>query len=237
MFDVGIIAAGDGSRLKEEGIQLSKPLVKINGIPLIQRIIDIARNNGASSISCIINESSKDLENFLKAYNYSRPFNFIVKTTESSLHSLYQLNKFVSPPFLVCTADSVFLENEFASFINFGLKKKDTDGIIAVTDFIDDEKPLYADIDESGRIINFEDANDGYEFVTGGLYLFKKNIQKEIDEAVNSGVFRLRNFLRFLIQKGYKFNAYPFLKIIDVDHLTDIEKAEEFLMNNLSENK
>ena len=235
MFDVGIIAAGDGRRLKEKGILLSKPLVTINGIPLIQRIIDISRNNGASSISCIINETSKDLEVFLKAYNNSHPFNLIVKTTESSLHSLYQLNKFLSPPFLVSTADTVFLENEFTSFINFGLNVNDTDGIIAVTDFIDDEKPLYADIDENGRIINFEDVNDGYEFVTGGLYLFKKNIQKEINEAVNSGVLRLRNFLRFLIQKGYRFHAYPFSKIIDVDRVTDIEKAEEFLMKNLSE--
>jgi choline kinase len=188
-------------------------------------------------MSYIINETSKDLESFLKAYNYSQPFNLIVKTTESSLHSLYQLNKFLSPPFLVSTADSVFLENEFASFINFGLNVDDTDGIIAVTDFIDDEKPLYADVDENGRIINFEDVNEGYEFVTGGLYLFKNNIQKEIDEAVNSGVLRLRNFLRFLIQKGYHFHAYPFSKIIDVDRVTDIEKAEEFLMKNLSENK
>ena len=176
MFDVGIIAAGDGRRLKEKGILLSKPLVTINGIPLIQRIIDISRNNGASSISCIINETSKDLEVFLKAYNNSHPFNLIVKTTESSLHSLYQLNKFLSPPFLVSTADTVFLENEFTSFINFGLNVNDTDGIIAVTDFIDDEKPLYADIDENGRIINFEDVNDGYEFVRGGLYLFIMNI-------------------------------------------------------------
>lgn len=236
-MDAAIIAAGEGLRLKEEGINVPKPLVEINGIPIIQRIIDIIRNTGNSSITCIINEKSEELESFLLKYNRSKPVNLIVKSTPSSLHSLYQLNRFLSAPFLLTTADSVFLESEFKSFVTYGMNLKDADGLIAVTDFIDDEKPVYADIDENTRITNFKDSNNGYEFITGGLYLFKTDIQKEIDEAVNSGVVRLRNFLRFLIQKDFRLYAFPFSKIIDVDHLSDIEKAEEFLTSNLSDSK
>lgn len=237
LIGVGIIAAGEGHRLREEGIQVSKPLVQINGTPIIKRIIDITRNTGKSSITCIINEKSEELENFLLKYSRTNPINLIVKSTPSSLHSLYQLNRFLSGPFLLTTADSVFLESEFKSFMNYGMNLKDADGVIAVTDFIDDEKPLYADIDENDKIINFKDSNDGYDFVTGGLYLFKTDIQKEIDEAVKSGVVRLRNFLRFLIQKDFRLYAYPFSKIIDVDHMNDIKIAEEFLNSNLSDIK
>jgi NDP-sugar pyrophosphorylase family protein len=96
---------------------------------------------------------------------------------------------------------------------------------------------LYADIDENSKITNFNDSNDGYEFITGGLYLFKTDIQKEIDEAVNSGVVRLRNFLRFLIQKDFRLYAFPFSKIIDVDHLRDIKTAEEFLSDHHIKNQ
>lgn len=236
-LNLGIIAAGEGSRLKAEGICLSKPLVPINGIPLIQRIIDITRENGISSTSCIINETSRDLENFLRAYNYSHTFNLIVKSTPSSLHSLHHLNQFLTPPFLLTTADSVFDAEEFASFLNYGMDLEEADGIIAVTDFIDDEKPLYADIDENGRIKNFDDDDNDYEFVTGGLYLFKKNIEREINGAINSGVSRLRNFLRYLIKSEYRLYAYPFSKIIDVDHVSDIVKAEEFLNKSGSKHK
>ncbi len=236
MVDLGIIAAGDGIRLKTEGIKVSKPMVLVNEIPLIKRIIDIATNNGAKSISCIINENSKDLENFLMSDNFTVPINLIVKSTESSLHSLFELNKTITTPFLLTTSDSVFLENEFTLFLDFAMNKSDADGIFAVTDFIDDEKPLYVSIDENLRITNFYDENNGFRFVTGGLYLFKKSIKKEVDEAVNNGVIRLRNFQRFLIKKNYRLYAYPFSKIIDVDHVTDVEKAEEFLMNNQSNN-
>jgi NDP-sugar pyrophosphorylase family protein len=233
MVDLAIIAAGDGIRLKSEGVKVSKPMVEINGIPLIKRIIDIAVKNGTNSVSSIINESSNDLKNYLTSGELSVPINIIVKSTESSLHSLYELSKTATTPFLLTTSDSVFLEKEFTSFINFALNKSNADAVFAVTDFIDDEKPLYVSINDESEIENFYDVNNEFEFVTGGLYLFKKSIKDEVEEAVKSGIVRLRNFQRFLIKKGYKIDAYPFSKIIDVDHVTDIEKAKIFLNNNM----
>ncbi len=233
MVDLGIIAAGEGIRLKNEGIKVSKPFVKINGVPLIHRIINIAIENGIKSVSCIINENSNDLKDYLTKNNFPVPINLIVKSTKSSLHSLFELSKIISSPFLLTTSDSIFREKDFANYINFAINKDQADGIFATTDFIDDEKPLYIEVDENFRIINFYDENNGYKYVSGGMYFFKKSIKKEVEEAVNSGVVRLRNFQRFLIQNGYGIYAYPFSKIIDVDHVSDIEKAEKFLMNEM----
>ena len=42
-----IIAAGDGSRLADEGITLPKPLVKVRNVPLIDRLIRIAEQSNA----------------------------------------------------------------------------------------------------------------------------------------------------------------------------------------------
>jgi hypothetical protein len=43
------------------------------------------------------------------------------------------------------------------------------------------------------------------------------------------GVYRMRNFQRRLVESGMKLKAYPFDKIIDIDHAQDILKAEEFI--------
>jgi len=233
MVDLAIIAAGDGIRLKSEGVKVSKPMVNVNETPLIKRIIDIAVKNGTNSVSCIINENSDDLKDFLTDTDVPVPVNLIVKSTESSLHSLYELSKTISTPFLLTTSDSVFLEKEFTAFINYAMNKSNADAVFAVTDFIDDEKPLYVSVNDDSRIENFYDINNEFEFVTGGLYLFKESIKKEVEEAVGNGVVRLRNFQRYLIKKGYKIDAYPFSKIIDVDHVSDIKKAEIFLNNNM----
>ena len=50
-----IIAAGEGSRLKEEGVAAPKPLVEVGGEKLIDRLIRIFRDNGAEEIDIIIN--------------------------------------------------------------------------------------------------------------------------------------------------------------------------------------
>ena len=40
---------------------------------------------------------------------------------------------------------------------------------------------------------------------------------------------RMRNYQRQLIAEGLHLKAYPFSKIIDVDHAEDIVKAEAFV--------
>ena len=39
----------------------------------------------------------------------------------------------------------------------------------------------------------------------------------------------MRNFQRQLVADGLKLKAWPFSKILDVDHAADIAKAEQFL--------
>ncbi|HQJ46837.1 MAG TPA: sugar phosphate nucleotidyltransferase, partial [Ignavibacteriaceae bacterium] len=205
------------------------PLVKINGVPLIQRIIDTALKNNISSIVCIINNDSEDLMKFLQNKYSSKKLKLIVKSTESSFHSLKEISQHLTPPFLISTVDSIFKEDEFRSFLEFGINVSNADVIVASTNFIDDEKPLYINLNEDGYVIDFYDSAKDYEFVTGGLYLFKREIKKEIKEAMESDTKRLRNFLRFLIRKEFRIQAYRFSKIIDVDHISDIEAAESFL--------
>ena len=52
----GIIAAGEGSRLVREGVALPKPLVDLDGRPMIERLIDIFVSLGAESVGIIVNE-------------------------------------------------------------------------------------------------------------------------------------------------------------------------------------
>ncbi len=229
-----VIAAGEGSRLKAESVTLPKPLVEINKVPMIERLFAIAINNKAESISCIINEEFKEVHEFLKNKKFKVPFNLIVKSTPSSLHSFLALKPFLeNKSFCLTTVDTVFAEEEFRNFISEAESRKEYDGLLAVTDFIDDEKPLCADVDENFRILKFEDNAENLKFATGGVYYFSKNIFNEMEAAVNNGTMRLRNFLKLLIERNYNIHAYKFSKIVDVDHYSDIKTAEEFLNSSI----
>ena len=100
---------------------------------------------------------------------------------------------------------------------------------MAVTDFIDDEKPLCVELDENRRIIRFSDTKEQFRYATGGIYYFSPRIFDVMNEVLATGTLRLRNFLRYLIDHGYTLCAFPFSKIVDVDHASDIRVAEQFL--------
>ena len=84
-------------------------------------------------------------------------------------------------------------------------------------------------MDEQDIIIKFSDSKEGYNWATGGIYFFSPRIFDEVETALEKGILRLRNFLRFLISKGYVLKGFSFSKIIDVDHISDIVKAELFI--------
>ena len=57
-------------------------------------------------------------------------------------------------------------------------------------------------------------------------------VDKAIDvlnKCMEKGLSRMRNFQRQLVTEGMSLVAYPFSKILDVDHVEDIMKAEKFL--------
>ena len=47
--------------------------------------------------------------------------------------------------------------------------------------------------------------------------------------CIERGESRMRNFQRAMVADGLHLEAFPFSKILDIDHKSDIGKAEEFL--------
>ncbi|MDR2056898.1 MAG: NDP-sugar synthase [Dysgonamonadaceae bacterium] len=234
-MNYAIIAAGEGSRLIQEEVRFPKPLVEINGVPLIKRLITIFYHNNATSVNVIVNEKMVEVQDYLRDLQTlypDIPLNVFVKSTPSSMHSFYELSKFLpQEKFCLATVDTIFNEDEFAAFINAFESDDENDGMMAVTDFIDDEKPLYVSVDEQTfKIDGFSDVSNGKEkYISGGIYCLTPKAVAILNNCMTDGIYRMRNYQRQLITNGLKLKAYPFKKIIDVDHAEDIVKAEEFV--------
>lgn len=230
-MDYAIIAAGEGSRLAQEGIKWPKPLVKLNGIALIDRLIDVFLRNNASSINIIVNEQMTGVQDHLKALQLPVPFHLLIKSTPSSMHSFYELSQiWQGEEICLTTVDTIFREEEFSGYIQAFRQEKTLDGLMAVTDYIDDEKPLYVQTNEQLDIVNFLDRSNGdCRYISGGIYCLRKPAIGVLKKAIDEGMSRMRNYQRQLIAEGLRLKAYPFSKIIDVDHAEDIVKAEAFV--------
>lgn len=231
----GIIAAGEGSRLAGEGLAQSKPMLLIQGEPMIGRLIRIYEKAGASSINVVINDFMPDVREYLLKVKRELdvPLNIKIKSTPSSMHTFHELSELFPDRwrFVATTVDTIFKEEDFFKYIDaFRNCNNEVDGMMAVTDFIDDEKPLYVEVDRELDIINFLDSPyDGSKYVSGGIYGLDSKAVDVLDRCMKAGVERMRNFQRALIADGLHLKAFPMGKIIDVDHISDIARAEEFL--------
>ena len=91
------------------------------------------------------------------------PLRFMVKSTPSSMHSFFELSRYLADgPFCLTTVDTIFREEEFKAYIAAFKATVGTgsDGLMGVTDYIDDEKPLYVDTDDDLNITAFLDKSD-----------------------------------------------------------------------------
>ena len=102
---------------------------------------------------------------------------------------------------------------------------------MGVTDYIDDEKPLYVGVEPSMRITGFYDEPHGCKYISGGIYGLTPAALKTLRGCMIRGESRMRNFQRALVAEGQRLRAYPFSKVLDIDHVSDIAKAEEFLQS------
>jgi NDP-sugar pyrophosphorylase family protein len=235
-MNYAIIAAGKGSRLLQDGFSTPKPSVLLNGVPLIHRLLDIFCCNGAEAVSIILNEDMLSVQEQVeaRARQLPVPIRWVIQSTPSSLHSFHALSPFLKEgKFCLTTVDTVFHPDTFAAFIRAFEEDADNDGLLAVTDYIDDEKPLYVSVDEAtGHILDFHDqARDHDPYISGGIYGLTPQTLPTLDRCIEQNIAHLRNYQRRLLADGFKLKAYPFGKIIDVDRMKDIETAEKHLLH------
>ncbi|SES62828.1 NDP-sugar synthase [Prevotella sp. kh1p2] len=238
-MNYAIIAAGAGSRLAAEGVRQPKPLVEVGGECLIDRLIRIFMQNDAHQISVICNQEAHAVSRHLLSVKENGlqgrpvPLRFIAKSTPSSMHSLYELQRIMDGgPFVLTTVDTVFSAGEFGRFVQSFAEtlQQGLDGLMGVTPYVDDERPLYVETTAEGRVAGFrDDSTRGCTRVSAGIYGLGSATLPTLRACVEGGESRLRSYQRALLRDGCRLRAYTFGKVFDIDHASDIAKAELFL--------
>ena len=223
----GIISAGKGKRLVSEGYGQPKPLVPVNGVPMIERLARIMMRCGAERIAVIVNADNRETVEFVTRLSSELPIDLTVKSTPSPMHSLMELAPYLgNDRFCVTTVDTVFSENLFHTMMD-EFARIPYDGMMGVTSLIDDEKPLYVDVDGEMMIRGFLDEMGVSRFVSAGIYALKASAFDILKECLDSGQVRMRYFQRQLLQAGMQLKAFDMEQVVDVDHAGDVVKAQQ----------
>lgn len=211
-MNIIIPMAGIGSRLRPHTLTVPKPLTKIAGKSIVQRLVeDIANvvDDKINEVCFIIGPTfPKDTEENLLKIAHNLNAKGIVKIQKEALgtaHAIYQAKDTLKGPCVVAFADTLFKAD-------FTLNP-DADGAIWVKKVADPS--AYGVIKlKNGIITDFIEKPE--EFVSDlaiiGIYYFKKaeDLRAEIaylleNDIQEKGEYQITNALENLKQKGAKF--------------------------------
>ena len=231
----GIIAAGLGERLRQGGLTQPKPLVPVAGRPLIDYVLDAVTHAGVTEVACIVNEESSGIEAHCRGAWPGLRFEFVRRTTPSSMESLFTLSPLLQDgPFVLLTVDAIFAPSVLRDFLTAAAARGGAHGVLAVNGFVDDEKPLWVRVASGGQITAFGPQAHDSGLVTAGFYTFDPLIFREIPIARAHRFTALREFLGHLLASGYRLYGEAVPKTVDVDRPADIAVAEAFIRSGFA---
>jgi NDP-sugar pyrophosphorylase family protein len=217
----GVIAAGEGSRLKALGVP--KPLIPVAGEPLIAHVLADFEASGIASAAVIFNEAGKDAAKLVRERFGRLVSKIVVKSTHSSLESFREI-LLAAPPgrLLVSTVDAFCRREDFVRFVRSAEEKPAEATVLATTRYVHDEKPLWVTTSRSGRVTVVGGASG--DAVTAGIYVFPEKVRTL---GIPADLGRLREFLAWLAKSKEPIEAVEIPKVVDVDRPEDLAEAEE----------
>lgn len=233
--DFVILAAGQGSKFVREGEPRPKPMVEINGRPMIGRLISVLMECGARRIYVVTNPAMTSLDEELRRLRDHEGLPLVIRPLKSdnSFTSLRTACEGIPGRFVAMTCDTVFPTPEFRTYLGTVARAPENAAVMCLTGYVDDESPLYARLSDDGtEITDYHYGSTPFEgrapIVSAGIYA----LTPALVAAGMSGAYpeSLSDFQRILANRP-DVPVLPFMmsKVIDVDCRHDRLEAERFL--------
>ena len=123
-----IMAGGKGTRISSIASDIPKPMIKINGMPVLEHEIECLKNQGFTDIIITVSHLGEIIMNYFGDGNKISPVTgesfgvnieyFYEKTPLGTAGALFQLKDKLTEDFLLLNADAIF-DVDFNRFVNY----------------------------------------------------------------------------------------------------------------------
>ncbi|MCH8902575.1 MAG: NTP transferase domain-containing protein [Bacteroidetes bacterium] len=235
-----ILAAGKGTRMNTS---LPKALVQLNGIPIIQHLIESLGEAGIEDIIVVIGHESEQIKKVLgKKFRYAEQVE-----QKGTAHAVMQTKKMVTTTdrdVLVFVGDSPLISTKTIQQLIEHHRTKNADCTFLTADFA--SRYPYARIvrDEEGALtkcVEQKDATEDELEISEALsshFIFNANLLYEnIDEVEadqNNGEYYLTDMIGIFLEKGLKVETLKvehYEELVGLNTLEDIEWAEKIMQD------
>lgn len=238
-MDAIVLAAGYATRLYPLTENMPKPLLNVNGKPIIEHIIKKLNDvDLISKIYIVTNDKfEKHFRDWLKNFDAEKPIEIIndnTKSNEDRLGALGDIHhaintKNIDNEIIVIAGDNLF-ELSLNDVVNFFKKRKSN--LIVLNDVKDFELAKHYGIVEVSNniVVNFEEKPIAPKstLASTGIYMFPKKtislIKKYIFQGNNPD--KTGNFIEWLHKRESVYSYVTDKKWYDIGSIEQLEKAD-----------
>lgn len=230
-MDALILSAGDGTRLYPLTKNRPKTMIKIYGIPILERALHSLKNVGVKRAIIVIGYKGEVIEKY-----FGHKWNgmeIIYKKTDwyedGILKSAIKGKDVIKERFILLCGDTIAKEKSFALAL-----KKDGDMVIGVREREDDS--VVAEVLDDGIVKNIGMRKDIKEFnkTVAGISINEPVFFDAIEDCVKNGIFDRPDAIKWMIKRGYKVNSFDISNdiLLDINTFQDLKKAKKVIFEN-----
>lgn len=230
-MNVIIPLAGKGKRFQEAGFTFPKPLIDINGKPMIQLVVENLNFQGKHFFICLEEHYKKyALKDLIHLISKDSEIIVIPETTEGAavtvLHAKEKINN--EDELIIANSDQMMDWNP-QHFLSF-LRRKNADGGI-VTFISTHPKWSFVKCDDDGRITEVAEKRPISNIATAGIYYFKKGeyFVNAAEKMINKNLrvnneFYVAPTYNEMIKEGKKIFSYSIAEMRGLGTPEDVQK-------------
>ena len=202
--EMWIMAGGKGKRLRPFTQKIPKPLLPVNGKPIIERIILIAKKQGIRNFVISINYLGNKIRSHLQnGKKFDVNIRYIKENKPlGTAGSLYFYKK-TKLPIIVCNADVISNIN-YKEMLEYHKKLNSFITIGAISNL---EKNHYGNIIfKNNRVKKIEEKIEKKSFINSGIYALSPNINSFFKLKK---FFHMTDFIEMAISDKKKVHVFP----------------------------
>ena len=227
LIPVVIMAGGKGTRLQPFTSILPKPLIPINGKPIIDHIIEKFNEFGIKDYFLSINYKSRILKAFFEESNKKNRIKFIEeKKPLGTIGCLSMISKNIKSNFFVTNCD-IIIDCDYNDLLNYHIENKNS--ITVVASFRNYTVP-YGDckIGKNGLLNKIDEKPSINLLANTGMYVMNKEVIKYIPKNTKFDLPQLVDKIR---STKKKVGIFPISEKAwtDIGHWNEYKKAINLL--------
>ena len=205
---VVIMAGGRGRRLEPFTKILPKPLIPIDGIPVIEHIMNSFENIGSREFHISLNYKSKMLKLYFEEFDKRYKISFLEEMSPlGTAGSLSLLKRKISKNFFVTNSD-VILDTDNSQIYDFHIKNNNDITIVAVAKEYEISYGI-CKLNKDGSLKKIEEKPSFDLLINSGIYLFNNNILRLLKKNKKIDMNQL---IDIALKKKFKIKIYPVLE-------------------------